>query len=333
VTNTHVSFLKIAFPVAFAAAGCAPKATPIRSVRYLESIRVPAAERAVRLWVPLPQADAHQIVKRVSIQANAIHRRTREREFGNELLYVEGKPGEPIEIDLEFIVHRRERRGGRGDGPARLPDALKARFTEPRGLVKVDRRIRALAEEHGGEGGPVKVSRRFYEHILDFMAYDKKEPGWGKGDSLRACVVGLGNCTDFHSLFQAMASAKGIPTRFRMGLPLGKGPRQTFEGKGYHCWVDFHADGIGWYPADISEAWKVRNGKKEMDPAWVERYFGSLDSGRILLSSGRELRLEPPQEGPPLNYFAYPYAEAGGRPIEGIAFTRTIVDFDPETGG
>lgn len=35
----------------------------------------------------------------------------------------------------------------------------------------------------------------------------------------------------------------------------------------------------------------------------------------MAISRGRDVRLEPPQQSDPLNYFVYPYAEADGKPL------------------
>jgi hypothetical protein len=37
---------------------------------------------------------------------------------------------------------------------------------------------------------------------------------------------------------------------------------------------------------------------------------------RVTLSTGRDITLEPKQDGPPLNYFLNPYAEADGKPVK-----------------
>ena len=66
---------------------------------------------------------------------------------------------------------------------------------------------------------------------------------------------------------------------------------------------------------DISEAWKA--------PAKHDYFFGNLDANRIRFSTGRDLTLEPKQQGPPLNYFVYPYVEVDGKPFEG-AMERKI---------
>ena len=59
---------------------------------------------------------------------------------------------------------------------------------------------------------------------------------------------------------------------------------------------------------DISEAWK--------DPSKHDYFFGTLDANRVQFSVGRDLELVPKQQGPPLNYFVYPYVEVDGIPFE-----------------
>jgi hypothetical protein len=46
-----------------------------------------------------------------------------------------------------------------------------------------------------------------------------------------------------------------------------------------------------------------------------EYHFGAVDANRIAVGTGRDLVLNPPQAGEPLNYFMYPYAEADGKPL------------------
>ena len=102
-----------------------------------------------------------------------------------------------------------------------------------------------------------------------------------------------------------LARANGIPARFEIGFPL---PTDKSKGSigGYHCWASFFEDTRGWVPVDISEA--------DKHPEMKEYYFGSLTADRIAFSVGRDITLEPKQQGPPLNYFVYPYVEVGGKP-------------------
>ena len=62
---------------------------------------------------------------------------------------------------------------------------------------------------------------------------------------------------------------------------------------------------------DISEAWKAH--EKE------SYFFGAVDANRVKFSTGRDITLSPKQDGPPLNYFVYPYIEADGKPYEAVS--------------
>jgi transglutaminase-like putative cysteine protease len=105
-----------------------------------------------------------------------------------------------------------------------------------------------------------------------------------------------------------MARAEGIPVRFEIGFPLP--PASEGGIPGYHCWAEFYVNGPGWVPVDISEAWK--------DPHKHDYFFGTLDANRVQFSVGRDLELQPKQDGGLLNYFIYPYVEVDGKPFEGV---------------
>jgi transglutaminase-like putative cysteine protease len=79
---------------------------------------------------------------------------------------------------------------------------------------------------------------------------------------------------------------------------------------GYHCWAEFYLKGVGWVPVDASEAAK--------NPSKREYFFGAHDENRVEFSLGRDLTLAPRQQGDPLNYFVYPYAEVDGKPFAAI---------------
>ncbi len=317
------------FPLILAAAASLAACSdpgPSRSFEFRDEVKVPAQEGGARLWIPVPPSNAHQKVELLAVRSKRPHRVTRGTEFGNEMIYVESDGSKPFTVEARYKVTRLTQNGLTQRGSSPMSEKERKLYTSPRGLLAIDDRIRELADTHGGKSkDAIKTARAYYDYILSFMSYDKKSDGWGNGDSLRACVVGLGNCTDFHSLFQSLAMARGIPSRFRMRLPLSPESSQSFT-KGYHCWVEFYADRRGWVPMDISEAWKVMKGKKEMDASWKDRYFGTLPPDRLLLSTGRDIRLEPPQKGERLNYFAYPYLEVGGSPSKLVEFKRVVQD-------
>ena len=147
------------------------------------------------------------------------------------------------------------------------------------------------------------------------MKYDKTIPGWGNGDTERACDIRAGNCTDFHSMFMSLARAKSIPTRFLIGFPLAKAGGKS---PGYHCWAEFY-DGKSWIPVDASEA------SKSSDPAVRAFLFGNLGADRVEFTRGRDLKLEP-KTSEPVNYFLYPRAQANGKVVGTPAISLEIRD-------
>jgi transglutaminase-like putative cysteine protease len=161
------------------------------------------------------------------------------------------------------------------------------------------------------------MARAIYNHVVSTVKYDKSGTGWGRGDIYYACDARRGNCTDFHAIFIGYARAMGIPARFAIGFPL---PADRGAGKisGYHCWAEFYAKGIGWVPVDASEAAK--------NPAKREYFFGAHDENRVELSKGRDVLLTPKQQGDPLNYFVYPYAEVDGKAYTSIETSYSFKD-------
>jgi transglutaminase-like putative cysteine protease len=281
-----------------------------RSVVVAEQVRVSVAKPGtkVRLWLPKPPDGSGQRVELLDVTAPWPHRLTKEREFGNETLFFEGKAaaaGEAL-VSIRYRVTRWPQAAAAG--------AAARRDRRPRGREVVDAEIRSLAgNATRGLSDPMAKGRALYRVVLARMAYDKSEAGWGEGDSLRACRVGKGNCTDFHSFFMALAHAAGLPARFRMGYSLPAAAQGTLGG-GYHCWAEFHAGDAGWVPVDISEASK--------HPERADDYFGRLDADRVLVSTGREIELAPRQVGAPLNFLNWPYAELDGEPHKGLPFAR-----------
>jgi hypothetical protein len=47
---------------------------------------------------------------------------------------------------------------------------------------------------------------------------------------------------------------------------------------------------------------------------------------RVQFSLGRDLRLSPPQDGKPLNYFVYPYVEVDGREYPNVSLAFSFAD-------
>ena len=292
--------------------------TSVREFRFNYIARIPAAPpsgKLLKIWIPLPQSDSYQEIGSVKVESSLPYAKRRDSEYGNQYLYFEVPAGQEIasgEVRLAFQVSRREHRvsfDGNTPGALRLgsdPPSLQ-RFLKPDQRVPLQGVIADLsAEQTRGIQEPLAKARAIYDYVLANMRYDKSGTGWGNGDAVWACTSKRGNCTDFHSLFIGMMRSAGIPARFEIGFPL---PAEKHEGDipGYHCWAEFYLERYGWIPVDASEAWK--------HPEKREYFFGAHDTNRVQFTVGRDIRLEPPQQGAPLNYFIYPYAELDGAPF------------------
>ena len=283
------------------------------------------AGKPVRVWIPAAQSDAYQDVKVFSAIGDLPLKRTHESKYGNEMYFAETKHlvGSELHFDIQCEVTRRERIALEGQ-PQVTTVALtrkeRQEDLQANALVPITG-IPAEQAERVTEGKtqPLDKARAIYDYVFKTMRYEKTGTGWGRGDVLYACDAKKGNCTDFHSLFIAMARSQKIPARFEIGFPL---PADQHSGEiaGYHCWSDFYVAGKGWVPVDISEAWK--------HPEKHDYFFGSHDVNRIQFSMGRDLRLSPAQDGKPLNYFVYPYVEVDGRDYSNVSLAFSFSDIN-----
>jgi transglutaminase-like putative cysteine protease len=299
----------------FSASSKASSAARSFEFTYLTRIpELPAEAKVSRIWIPLPQSDAYQTVSELRVESPFIYSTHRDSEYGNEYAYLEvpaTKVAGPAEVRVTFQVTRREHRVVLGANSAATDKRAEAgelqRFLQPDRRVPLAGTIAELsAKETHGMQDPMVKARAIYDYVIATMRYDKSGTGWGNGDAIWACTAKRGNCTDFHSLFIGMMRAAGIPARFEIGFPL---PADQHAGTipGYHCWAQFYVEPYGWIPVDASEAWK--------HPEKKNYFFGAHDDDRVQFTVGRDIRLDPPQRGEPLNYFIYPYAEVDGKPL------------------
>jgi transglutaminase-like putative cysteine protease len=293
---------------------------------YAFTVKNLPAGKKVRVWMPAAQSDAYQEVRTVSAKGDLPVKKTRESRFGDEIYFAETNSATQPELhfEVEYDVVRRERAALNSAAhviPASLSSTERKEELQPDALVPVTGLPADLAAKvTQGKTLPLEKARAIYDYVFTTMKYDKTGTGWGHGDVLYACDAKKGNCTDFHSLFIAMARSQGIPARFEIGFPLPP-DKHSAEIAGYHCWSDFYIDGKGWIPVDISEAWK--------HPEKHDYFFGSHDVNRVQFSMGRDLHLNPAQDGKPLNYFVYPYVEVDGQEYSNVSLAFSFSDVAP----
>jgi hypothetical protein len=286
---------------------------------------VPAGEK-LRIWFPEAHTDAYQEVKVISATGDLPLKQTHESKNGNEMYYAETGKAKQAELHFEVVydVVRHEHLTLGLERPhlaeVRLSEKQRKEYLEPDKLVPVTGLPAQLAVTvTQGKTTPLDKAHAIYDYVFTTMRYDKTGTGWGHGDVLYACDAKKGNCTDFHSLFIAMARSQGIPARFEIGFPLPPDKRSS-EIAGYHCWAEFFEPEHGWIPVDISEAWKHQEKR--------DYFFGAHDVNRVQFTVGRDLELSPKQDGAPLNYFVYPYVEVAGKEFPNVALAFSFAEVD-----
>jgi len=282
---------------------------------------VPEGAQRLQVWLPLAKTSREQQILRRVVRSPVPYTITEDPDYGNDILYLDVGPPLPgsLEVAVEYQARLLGPAGSGGESPAASEEL--ARHLQPGGLVIVDDDVRARAvRATTGRSTPMDKARGIYDAVIQQVRYDKSVPGWGRGDTRRVCLLGAGNCTDFHSLFISMARASRIPARFKIGVvipPVGSG---TIPG--YHCWAEFYEEGRGWVPVDASEAWK--------HPELADYYFGARDPNRLLISLGRDIQLVPEPRNGPVNIFFYPYVEVDGEASDGMETQLTFRELNGE---
>ncbi len=291
---------------------------------YSFTVKDVSSGEKVRVWIPAAHSDAFQTVKIESATGDLSLKKTHEAKRGNEMYYAETSKAKQPELHFEVVydVVRHERLTLGTYSPhleaVTLSDKERKEYLAPDALVPTTGLPAELAVKvTEGKTTPLDKARAIYDYVFTTMRYDKTGTGWGRGDVLYACNAKKGNCTDFHSLFIAMARSQGIPARFEIGFPLPP-DKNSAEIAGYHCWADFFEPQHGWIPVDISEAWK--------HPEKKDFFFGAHDANRVEFTMGRDLELSPKQDGKPLNYFVYPYVEVAGKEYPNVSTAFSFAD-------
>lgn len=286
---------------------------------YSFTVRVTEPGQPLEIWFPMAHSDEYQQVKIISKRSDLPLEETVEPKYGNRMFHARIAAADRPEyhFSVKYDVVRLEHFTTVSNERPVNASELKL-FLVPNKLVPVTGKPAKIAAVQVRPGmSDMEKARALYDYVFSTMRYEKSGTGWGRGDTLWACDSHHGNCTDFHSVFISMARSQHIPAKFEIGFSIPE-DKAASDIAGYHCWAEFYTRSRGWVPVDISEAWKNPDRKKY--------FFGAHDVNRIQFSVGRDLQLKPEQEGGPLNYFIYPYAELNGKEYPNISIAFSFAD-------
>lgn len=283
-----------------------------------------------QLWIPYPFSDRDQLISKVSVSGDYAESAVYSDPVSSTpALYARWNKGAASrKLTLSFHVVRQEVM--RRDFPAKeaaWDPADYARDLAPTSLGPIDGQVQALADQiTKGKTTVLAKAKAIYDWVCENMYRDPDTRGCGPGNVCLLLEKPGGKCTDIHSVFVALCRAAGVPAREVFGIRLGKKAEEDIS-TWQHCWAEFYLPGYDWVPVDPADVRKMMLVEKlELaDPKtrhYREYFWGGWDQYRVKLAMGRDLRLNPPQHGVPLNTFGYPYAQIG---------TETIDWLDPKT--
>ena len=286
--------------------------------------------KTAQVWIPYPVSNKNQTVTQVSIQgtmtASGVYT---DASFQNPMLYAKWDSGIQ-EKKLSFSFHVQRKEVIKNDFPA-TEAAWDPKDYAPNlaatSLGAVDGEIKALADSiTAGKKGVLEKAKAIYDWTCENTYRNPNTNGCGFGDVYRLLKDPGGKCADISSIYVALARAAGVPTREVFGIRQGKKQTQDIS-KWQHCWAEFYLPGYGWVPVDPADVRKMMLKENlvlsdEKTKAYQKHFWGGVDPYRLKLSEGRDLILNPPQKGEPVNYLMYPHGQVGD----------TILDWlDPET--
>ena len=295
----------------------------------------PAAEEA-ELWIPYPVSDREQHVSDVKISGNYAESAVyTDKTYGTPMLYARWEKGTASRM-LNFSSKVERNEVIRRDFPAREVAWSPADYAEYLGSTSrgpIDGEVLLLAARiTAGKKTVLEKARAIYDWTCENTYRDPDIRGCGTGNVFSLLAKPGGKCADIHSMFVALARAAGVPAREIFGIRMGKKGKEDVTGS-QHCWAEFYLPGYGWVPvdpADVRKAMLTENLKlKDAKTAEYRAYFwGGIDPYRVKLSVGRDLTLNPPQPGEPVNYLMYPFARVGDKILDWLdpaAFKYSII--------
>ena len=318
-----------------------------RSFKFIYSVNLESSNgKKIELWLPIPQSNEVQIISNLSIDSDELSYKIKnEKIYNNKYLYIYSHSGTTSDktVTMAFDVKRLEHQNIKYidvnpsdylSASSMVPtDGIFTSIIKKNKLNKNDKRSLydfVLSGMHYAK--PTSTDNKYYkdpwlnasdrygikkvsrDKVLDLYQSSKKTKGtyaFGNGNSLYACDIGVGNCTDYHSYFISLSRTMDIPSRFHMGFYIPNGKEGTVEG--YHCWADYYVKDKGWYPVDISEA--------DQDLEKIDYFFGNVCSNRVAMMIGRDFILKG-YESETTNLFIYPILEVNDN--NSFAFNKSF---------
>jgi len=313
---------------------CGSDDSKMRKFNFTYTVELESTNgKKIELWLPLPQSNTVQEVGNINYDIPELDYEVKtEQVHNNKYLYIYSENGlnKDISINISFDVTRYEH-SNKMYANSNPENYLGSYSTVPTGITfsKIIKEYNLNKNDIRGVydyvlegmhyGKPTDFDNKYYidpwltadgkygakevsrDKVVKLYKDAKLNDGsytFGNGNSIYACDIGVGNCTDYHSYFMSLTRTLDVPSRFHMGFSIPEG--ESGKVGGYHCWADYYIENEGWYPVDISEADKNKDLK--------DYFFGTINKNRFEMMVGRDFKLENYDNGL-VNLFIYPILE------------------------
>ena len=280
--------------------------------------------KELRLWIPYPVSDANQNITRVKISGNFVESAVyTDKVFKTPMLYARWDKNAACR-NLTFSFHAEREEVSRRDFPsheAAWDPSDYALYLAPTRLGPLNGEVKKLADKiTKGKQGVLAKAKAIYDWTVENTYRNPDTRGCGAGDVCRLLQDPGGKCADISSVYVALARAAGVPSREVFGIRMGKKATEDIT-DWQHCWAEFYLPGYGWVPVDPADVRKMMLVEKlPLDGPKItearQYFWGGVDAFRVKLGEGRDLLLNPPQQGDPVNYLMYPFAQVGDTTID-----------------
>ena len=282
------------------------------------------SDEVAQLWVPYPVSDRDQLITDIKINGDFTESAVyTDQKYSTPILYARWDKGaKNRKMTFSFNAVRQE--VIRRDLPEKEVAWNRADYSmwlTGSSLGPINGQVKTLADQiTESQTTVLGKAKAIYDWICENMYRDPKTIGCGPGDVCALLERPGGKCTDIHSVYVALCRAAGVPAREVFGIRQGKKSPQDIT-KWQHCWAEFYLPGYGWVPVDPADVRKMMlkhdlklEDKKTKE--YREYFWGAWDQYRVKLAMGRDLLLNPPQHGTPINTFGYPYAQIGEESLD-----------------
>lgn len=305
----------------------AAKSNPVAyDIDFRVVVTAPADTKTLKVWVPVPQDDAGQRVTAGGWSVfptdtkPAFHT---EKVFGNTFAYFEfADPRGAVIISHAFKATVWQLDWDVDPEKVRRVEKWPASFDPfrraERGIV-IDDKVKSLAAELAGKGGPADDLAAVMDWVQGNMTYDHSATSL-VASTPHALKTKRGDCSDYHGLCSSLGRALGVPTRVTYGLHLFP---KNLPG---HCKLEAYLHPYGWVSFDVSETQrlvKLIEGAEKLTPAEKKELVatavarlrrGFRDNTWLCVTKGTDYELAPAASAK-VPLVATIHAEADGKPL------------------